>query len=192
MKIYTRTGDKGKSSLLSGERVFKNDLRIEAYGDVDELNAFIGLLIAALPPSLADIRKQLQIIQSDLFQIGAWLAVTPGSSAARKLTPITGSFEKRIEEYIDQLQEKLPELQSFILPGGHFSAAWAHAARTVCRRAERHTIALAQTCSGSDCTESLDMLTPVQIYLNRLSDYFFVLARYCNQTADIDDVIFKD
>ncbi len=184
MKIYTRTGDHGKSSLFSGERVPKNHARIKTYGEVDELNSVLGALIAFLPGDRELLESQLRQIQSDLFQAGAWLATLPDSPAARRLTPFTADATRRLEEQIDDLQAGLPELKVFILPGGHASAAWAHLARTVCRRAERTAIDLAQAEEG----RGLEGFGPVLTYLNRLSDYLFVVARHCNQSAGVADI----
>jgi cob(I)alamin adenosyltransferase len=184
MKIYTGTGDGGKTSLFSGERIAKDDARIEAYGAVDELNAVVGALLAALPegPQRAEIERQLTRVQSDLFHVGAWLATTPGSPSAGHLPPLTPEPGERLEKEIDAMQAQLPELNAFILPGGHPAAAWAHMARTVCRRAERRAVVLA---AGSASTENL------LVYLNRLSDYFFVLARYCNRLAGVEDALWR-
>ncbi|MEJ2038104.1 MAG: cob(I)yrinic acid a,c-diamide adenosyltransferase [Desulfosarcinaceae bacterium] len=189
MKIYTRTGDKGKSSLLSGERVPKNNVRVKAYGEVDELNSVIGALAAALPETLQAVPGQLQRIQRELFNVGAYLATTPGTVLAEKLPPVGQEQVHRLESDIDALQGGLPELKSFILPGGHIAAGWAHLARTVCRRAERSAIDLADTCAA--CEDHIAALAPVLAYLNRLSDYLFVVARACNQAAGVDDVIWR-
>ncbi|MBN1935489.1 MAG: cob(I)yrinic acid a,c-diamide adenosyltransferase [Anaerolineae bacterium] len=184
MSIYTGTGDKGKTSLLSGERVSKADLRVEAYGDVDELNATLGALIASLSGSHAAPAPELQRIQADLFTIGAWLAATPGSPAAEMLVPLTPEYSRRIEKDIDRLEAELPRLTAFILPGGHPSAAWAHVARTVCRRAERHIVRLIEAANEYD----IEPYRQIVIYLNRLSDELFVLARYLNKLAHIPDL----
>ena len=188
MKVYTGTGDGGRTSLFSGERILKDDARIEAYGAVDELNAIVGALMAALPdsPHISAVKTQLSQIQSDLFHVGAWLATTPESPSANRLTLLTADHSKRLERQVDAMQADLEELRSFILPGGHPSAGWAHLARTVCRRAERRAVTLvAAQFEKSDQTEN------VMVYLNRLSDYFFVLARYCNHLAKIQDVIWR-
>ena len=187
MKIYTRTGDKGKSSLFSGERIPKNHRRINAYGEVDELNSVIGALKAALPDSSEQLHEQLQAIQSTLFQIGALLATTAGSARARGLKSITAEHTRVVETYIDALQVDLPPLKCFILPGGHMTAAWAHIARTVCRRSERSVVGLADAMEAEG-QGSEGLVAHILIYLNRLSDYFFVLARHCNRVAGIDDV----
>jgi cob(I)alamin adenosyltransferase len=183
MKLYTGTGDRGKTSLFSGERTAKNDARVDAYGDLDELNAVIGALAAALPVHDAEdaIRSQLNRIQSDLLHAGAWLATTPESPQTADLTPITTDHIHDIEAQIDAMQAELPELKSFILPGGHPAAAWAHMARTVCRRAERKAVALAgQHLLAEDAQAVL-------VLLNRLSDYFFMLSRLINHRLGITD-----
>jgi len=171
VKIYTRTGDHGETSLFGGSRVPKNDPRIEAYGTVDELNSFLGLARASeLPQSLDD---QLQQVQSDLFDIGAHLA-SPGTSR------FPGVEERRItelEEAIDAMERELAPLTGFILPGGTPAAAQLHVARTVCRRAERCVVAL-----NDDTTLR---------YLNRLSDYLFVAARFANFRGGREDVPWK-
>ena len=188
MKIYTGTGDSGKTSLFSGERILKDHARIEAYGAVDELNAVVGTLTASLPesPEKNEIRSQLDRIQSDLFHVGAWLATTPESPSAARLTPMTATRSQWLEKLMDRMQDGLAELRSFILPGGHPSAGWAHMARTVCRRAERRAVALA--AAQSSISEPMEN---VLVYLNRLSDYFFVLARYCNHLAGIEDIVWR-
>jgi len=180
MKVYTGTGDSGKTSLFSGERIAKSDARIEAYGDVDELNAATGSVAASLPRQAGaeDLKLQLVQIQSDLFQVGALLATTPNSPSAGRLKPITDAHIKRLEDQIDALQARLDQLNAFILPGGHPSAAWSHMARTICRRAERRGGRLMHSQEAAE-----DGSTEMLVYLNRLSDYFFVLARYCNRLA---------
>jgi cob(I)alamin adenosyltransferase len=185
MKIYTATGDKGRTSLFSGERIAKDDARIEAYGAVDELNAIVGAVMAALPeaPQSAELHGQLSQVQSDLFQVGAWLATTPDSPSTAHLPPMTSDSWQRLEMLIDAIQSELGELNAFILPGGHPSAGWAHMARTACRRAERRAVALA----GSSDTRPVSVEN-ILAYMNRLSDYFFVLARYCNHLAGVEEI----
>ncbi len=189
MKLYTQTGDRGKTSLLSGERISKSHLRIRAYGEVDELNAVIGVLAAALPARRKEVLAVLQVIQSDLFQMGAWLSATPGSDARKQLTPISESHWRALEHNIDTLSADLPELKAFILPGGLPAAAWAHMARTVCRRVERGVVelAVAQSEAGQEAAD----LTDTRAYLNRLSDYFFVLARFLNHKGGVADVVWR-
>lgn len=188
MKVYTGTGDGGKTSLFSGERIAKSDVRIDTYGDVDELNAVVGSVVASLPdhPQAKALNQQLTQIQADLFQVGALLATTPGSPSAGCLKPLSDKHHQRLEHQIDAMQSKLSTLNAFILPGGHPAAAWAHVARTVCRRVERKVTHLA----GADqlIENGIDEML---VYLNRLSDYFFVLARYCNHLAGVEDVIWR-
>jgi len=188
MKIYTGSGDRGVTSLFSGERVPKDNARIEAYGDVDELNSVIGALIASLPAPLAGIRGELQEIQSDLFHLGAWLATTPGAPAESQLQPFGPERASTLERSIDRMDEGLPALKGFILPGGHASAAWAHLARTVCRRAERRAAGLS---TGKPDAGPGTQLGRAIVYLNRLSDYLFVLARHMNRTQGIEDRLWK-
>ncbi len=186
MKIYTGTGDGGKTSLFSGERIAKNDDRIEAYGAVDELNSLIGAVAASLPavPEAEDAKEKLTKIQSDLFRVGAMLATTENSTASTYLQPIELQDSQWLEEQMDKMQSGLPDLTAFILPGGHTSAAWSHVARTVCRRAERRLIPLMGQTYLSD--ESCDRLLK---YINRLSDYLFVFARHCNLLAGLEDKV---
>jgi cob(I)alamin adenosyltransferase len=188
MKIYTGTGDRGKTSLFSGERIFKSNRRIEAYGDVDELNSFLGLLSAALAQDSPEIIAEIQRVQSDLFHIGAWLATTPDSTSTADLDEISEENVALLESAIDRMEKALTPLQSFILPGGHMASALAHVGRTVCRRAERHVVRLTGMETGQQMPETLNTLL---IYLNRLSDYLFVLARYCNFVAGVEDITWK-
>ena len=188
MKIYTGSGDRGKTSLFSGERVSKSDLRVAAYGDVDELNSFLGALVAALPPMEVELAEEIKQIQSVLLHIGARLAVTPGSPVSVELVEITEEHSKELEEAIDRIDESLPPLKNFLLPGGHISAAWAHLARTVCRRAERHVVGISTSRSGIGDGERL---RNVIVYLNRLSDYLFVVARLCNKVHGLPDTVWK-
>jgi cob(I)alamin adenosyltransferase len=181
VKIYTKTGDEGQTSLFGGQRVSKDDARVRAYGDVDELNAVLGLAIS-LEPSQFDSRS-LATIQRDLFTIGAELA-TPdpnklGKALARSGAAINPSDVAGLEEMIDAHEAKLPPLKNFILPGGTPKAAAFHLARTVCRRAERSVVTLARDQS----------INPSIIhYLNRLSDLLFVLARSVNAEAGKPDI----
>lgn len=174
MKIYTRTGDTGETALFGGKRVSKDDARIEAYGTVDELNSFIGVARAAWPESPAD--GELEKIQNDLFDVGAQLAA-PGNDR------FTGADPRRIEELeraIDHAEKELTPLTNFILPGGSMAAAQLHVARTVCRRAERIVVSL-----GNEAPQG------AIVYLNRLSDFLFVAARFVNAKLETADVIWK-
>ena len=187
MKIYTGSGDRGKTSLFSGERVAKNNLRTEAYGNLDELNSCLGALTAALEEShesIAEIRQ----IQSDLFHIGACLATTPGSPSAAALEPFHEQKSRYLETAIDRMDQHLPPLKGFILPGGRMPAALAHVARTVCRRAERHVVGLSEDKTTG---QTPDAYQAVLVYLNRLSGYLFVLARYCNHLHGEVDILWS-
>lgn len=186
-RIYTGTGDRGKTSLFSGERVPKNLARVEAYGDVDELNSVLGVLVGALPEEISELREEIQQFQSNLLHVGAWLATTPGSPSSAALREINDQLVEQLEAAIDRLDGELLTLRSFVIPGGHPSAAWAHVARTVCRRAERHVVRLMVDPPENE-TESL---RGVIVFLNRLSDYLFILARYCNKMTGVSDTLWK-
>ncbi|MEW6440171.1 MAG: cob(I)yrinic acid a,c-diamide adenosyltransferase [bacterium] len=185
MKIYTGTGDRGRTSLFSGERVSKADGRVEAYGEVDELNSIVGALAASLGQGHREPADTLRRIQSDLFRVGAWLATTAGNAPSAGLPELTEEHARSLEQAIDRMEAQLPPLRGFILPGGHPSAAWAHVARTVCRRAERRVVGLVDCqAEGLDAAE----LNRIVIYLNRLSDFLFVLARLCNRLNGLADI----
>jgi cob(I)alamin adenosyltransferase len=187
-KIYTKSGDKGRTSLFSGERVSKAASRVDAYGDVDELNSVLGALAASLSGDAPQGGRTVEQIQRDLFCVGGRLATTPGSPALEDLPDLDDEAVKRLEAEIDGMEKTLPPLSGFILPGGHPSACWAHVARTVCRRAERRLVAVLET------TESgLEGAGPARMgtYLNRLSDYLFVLARYCNHINGVADTAWE-
>lgn len=164
MKIYTKTGDKGDTSLYGGKRISKADLKIDTYGTVDELNSHIGLVKDVCPNEQNEI---LAIVQEQLFTIGAILA-TPAGKVNTFFPEIEVADVERLEKQIDFMNESLPELDAFIMPGGHIHVSYCHIARTVCRRAERLCVALAKN-------EEVNEL--IIKYLNRLSDYLFVLAR---------------
>ena len=171
-KIYTRTGDGGKTRLATGEAVSKAGARVEAYGAVDELNAVIGLARLATAKDDA-IDPILARIQNELFDLGADLATPQGDAAAPQALRIIADQVSRLERDLDALNEKLPPLTSFVLPGGSATAAALHVARTVCRRAERRAVSFAQEDAGGVHTQALR-------YLNRLSDLLFVAARFAN------------
>jgi cob(I)alamin adenosyltransferase len=183
MKLYTGTGDKGKTSLFSGERVSKADARIDTYGDLDELNSILGALAAHLSAE-EKLVAELQQIQATLFQAGAWLATRPESAAIDSLQEITAEQIVFLENAIDRYEKQLPGLNTFILPGGHITAAWAHVARTVCRRCERKAVSQIGHSMKAKVTEPYERLL---IFLNRLSDYLFVFARQCNHIHGVSD-----
>ena len=188
MKIYTGTGDRGKTSLFSGQRVSKADDRIEAYGDMDELNSTIGALVASLGRTHSEPVEELQHIQADLFAISALLATTPDSPSMDTIAGIDPESIEFLEKSIDQMVEALPELKGFILPGGHPTAAWAHVARTVCRRTERRVV---RFLDASFKIQAPDSYQRALIYINRLSDYLFVVARYCNHLFDAPEKLWE-
>lgn len=189
MKIYTGTGDRGKTSLFSGERVSKSSLRIEAYGDLDELNSVIGAVAATLDAGQQSLKDEIQALQVLLLDAGAWLATTPGAATSQFLKPFTDGPAGMLETAIDRMNAELPELKHFVLPGGHLSASLAHMARTVCRRTERRVIELVER-EDSDCGTT-DTMQHILVFLNRLSDYLFVLARYCNHICGQKEVLWK-
>ncbi len=177
MKIYTKTGDTGETGLYGGPRVPKNHARIEAYGALDELNAMLGLARAL--SSEEPVGALLCKLQSELFTIGAELA-SPDPSQLK--LPLVGTSEvAQLEAWIDQHEAGLPPLREFILPGGCPLAAQFHVARTVCRRAERRTVTLA-------LLPAQEVRPELVVYLNRLSDLLFVLARWCNQAAGVAEL----
>jgi cob(I)alamin adenosyltransferase len=173
-KLYTKTGDTGSTGLSGGTRVSKDDPRIACIGEIDELNACIGLCAA-----VAELALPLQRTQDELFIIGSRLAAPESTS----IPQITATAIARLESEIDAMDQHLPPLRNFILPGGCELAARLHLARTVCRRAERALVALSST-------QTLDSLT--LIYLNRLSDWLFISARHANQTTGVPDIIWKN
>lgn len=173
--IYTKTGDEGKTSLVGGSRVLKCDIRVEAYGTVDELNSHLGLLAAEVPHE--EVRIRLTRIQRTLFDIQTLLATEQPVQFG--LPQVTDAQAEELERLIDAVQAELPPLRSFVLPGGSVAAAQCHVARTVCRRAERCMVALAQQ-------SPLD--PPLLKYVNRLSDYLFVLSRWLLLRAGLPEV----
>lgn len=177
MKIYTKTGDDGQTGLFGGERVLKSDARVDAYGNVDEANACLGVARATgLSPVLDGM---LERIQSQLFVLGAELA-TPAGHRDRLGLPLLGGAEvAELERDIDRLEADLPALSTFVLPAGSAGASALHLARTVCRRAERGVVAI---------HEVAQLRPEVVVYLNRLSDLLFVMARHANQAAKLPDV----
>ena len=179
MKIYTKTGDKGLTSLIGGTRVPKSSLRIECYGTVDELNAHIGLVRDQ--DVNAARRPLLKEIQDRLFTIGSALAADPEKSKM-KLPDLHEADITLLEDEMDRLNLDLPELRAFILPGGHPAVSHAHVARCVCRRAERLAIHLREESFVADL---------VVMYLNRLSDYLFVLSRYMAHELGVEEVTWR-
>lgn len=181
MKIYTRTGDKGETSLLGGKRVSKANLRVEAYGTVDELNSVIGVALSVISNKQQVARRELIKIQHDLLEIGSALA----SSGNKNYEARIKNLEMRVREtesFIDKLTKELSELRNFILPGGRRAGALLHQARTICRRAERRVVELAQK-------ESVPQ--EILVYINRLSDLLFTMARFINYKENKKETIWK-
>lgn len=177
MKLYTRTGDEGKTSAIGG-RIGKDDKRVEAYGSVDELNAFVGQAVCTLTGlSFDDLRDELIRIQHELFDCGGDLAYLAESAAAA--WKVTDAYAERLEPIIDRYDGEAPEIRRFILPGGSAEAAALHVCRTVCRRAERRVVALAAEQEANPA---------VLRYLNRLSDFFFAASRAANARLGKSDV----
>ncbi|MBI4056310.1 MAG: cob(I)yrinic acid a,c-diamide adenosyltransferase [Elusimicrobia bacterium] len=198
-KIYTKTGDKGQTGLMGGSRVPKNHPRVCAYGDVDELNSHLGVVLATLEPRPEQDRliKFLLNVQNDLFQIGALLATPPpadeasqappgrsaGGGATEKGSQVEPSFKiQSMEDEIDHYTQDLPPLKNFILPGGSPGGAMLHLARTVCRRAERSVVEL----SSQEKVPS-----SILVYLNRLSDFLFTAARWINTKQGVPETMWK-
>ncbi len=188
MKIYTGRGDRGNTQLYSGERVPKCHYRVEAYGDIDELNSILGMLLSALPEETHELRAQIEHVQTVLFIAGTWLATTPDSPHMEKIDSIGESETKWLELAIEDIDKDLPPLREFIFPGGHASATLANFARTVCRRAERHVVALAPESSEGKAHLGLMALL---MFLNRLSAYLFMVGRYLNWKHGVGDVTWK-
>ncbi len=177
-KIYTKTGDSGKTSLIGGTKVSKSDLRIESYGTVDELNSYIGLIRDMIEDESS--RYTLKNIQDRLFTIGSSLACDGEKEPKMKLPDLHEADVVSLEKEIDAMDKVLPEMKSFILPGGHITISTIHVGRCICRRAERCCVKMLQED---------EYVSPLVIkYLNRLSDYLFVLARYIGQLLKVPDV----
>ena len=181
LKIYTKTGDLGKTSLIGGTKVPKSHIRIESYGTVDELNSYIGLLTDSINGK--DIKSVLKEIQDRLFTIGSSLACDPDKEPALKIPDLKSSDVAFLEQQIDLMNLDLPEMKHFILPGGHTAVSFTHIARCVCRRAERVCV---------NMKENELFVDPLVIqYLNRLSDYLFVLARFIGHRLSVAEIAWK-
>ena len=179
MKIYTKTGDKGQTSLIGGTKVSKGHLKIESYGTVDELNSFIGVIRDSFTD--ADTNILLERTQNNLFNIGAQLATVAGTTNSY-VPKVTEEEIESLEKAIDKMDESLTALRNFILPGGHIANSYAHVARCVCRRAERCVVRLTEE-------EEVDPL--IIKYMNRLSDYLFALARFISHRNGSREVEWK-
>lgn len=180
-KVYTRTGDKGETSIVGGIRVKKCCERLEAYGTVDELSSHLGLLAAMLPES--EDRDLIIRVQYNLFNVCTNLATDQSQTPLYPSAKLADGEIERLEQEVDRIMKLLPERQGFILPGGCQAAAQAHVCRTVCRRAERRIVALAEVAQISPETQQ---------YVNRLSDYLFVLAKKINFNAGVSEIIWEN
>ena len=179
--IYTKTGDRGTTSLVGGTRVPKTHDRLEAYGTVDELNSFLGLLVTYLTDE--HDRAFVQQVQDMLFVIGSHLATDQSKMQLRQASVVTPERVETVEREIDRLDSRLPQLTAFVLPGGSRGAAVCHVCRTVCRRAERRILALA---------EQVEIAPELLAYVNRLSDYLFVLSRKINGDAKKEEIFWNN
>ncbi len=180
LKIYTKVGDKGTTSLIGGTKVLKSDLRIEAYGTIDELNSYVGLCNDLLIN--AHSKKILKEIQDRLFTIGSSLACDPEKEPRMKIPDLKEEDVSLLEKEIDKMNEVLPVMKNFILPGGHVTVSHIHIARCICRRAERCCVRL-----NEQAKEDVLILK----YLNRLSDYLFVLARYASHLLNVEELVWR-
>lgn len=191
--IYTKTGDKGETSLVSGTRIKKSDLRIDLYGEVDELNSYIGIVAACLKQTHAstdtngEISTTLQKIQRNLFVLGSLLACESDKRIEYKLNSIDDKIECDLENIMDDYNSKLPPLSGFILPGGSIIAASTHVCRTICRRLERKMISFKETDGNHN-----EIPENALRFINRLSDYFFMLARYFSFQDGIKDMLWHE
>ena len=185
--LYTKTGDAGNTSLVGGERISKSDSRIDLYGDIDELNSTIGLVVSFITDSkiehLENIMNILQLTQSNLFNLGSHMACLSTDWEKYKLTPIDTDFITQLESSIDLVDSKLPRLKNFVLPGGSKASSFSHLARTICRRAERKLVMFGEVD---------DLPGNALILLNRLSDYLFVIARYFNLQLGHTEILWKN
>ena len=181
LKIYTKTGDSGNTSLIGGTKVSKSNIRIETYGTIDELNSYIGLVNDNCTDSYS--KNILREIQDRLFTIGSSLACDPDKELKMRLPDLKETDVVLLENEIDKMNESLPEMKSFILPGGHVAVSTTHVARCVCRCAERWCVNM------QDHNLFIDPL--IIKYLNRLSDYLFVLARYIGYLLQVDEIVWK-
>lgn len=180
MKIYTRTGDDGTTGLIGGSRVKKHDIRLESYGTIDELNSYIGLIRSAQNDRHTD--QVMEIIQNKLFVIGANLATEESIGLVKKQLPCKKADVEMLEKEMDKMNSELPELRNFILPGGSQAASFCHVARTVCRRAERRIVELA---------EKAEVDSNLIKFVNRLSDYLFVLSRKLNLDKKTPEILWS-
>lgn len=192
MKIYTKTGDRGETTLVGGARVPKTHPRLDAYGTLDELNSVLGLLRSEIgsQASTTAAQKSLEMVQNNLFNIGSHLACED-SALATKLPPLSPGAIQALENDMDGWETALPELKTFILPGGVRAASISHIARSVCRRAEREILHLQNSLAREGSASAPEIDPQHLIFLNRLSDWLFVFARSLNSAAGVGDVLWR-
>jgi cob(I)alamin adenosyltransferase len=183
MHTYTRHGDDGHTTLLSGQRVWKDDPRVRVCGDVDELCSWLGVVAVDAPAERPELAVQVRQVQCELFAVGATAQLNGHLENHPQLRPVGARECSRIERWIDAIEADLPPLDGFVVPGGCRAAAVTHVARSVCRRIERDLVALARTADAEGAT----VLTDSVAYFNRLADFLFVLARFCNHVANIEE-----
>ena len=179
MKVYTKTGDKGTTALVGGQRVKKYSDKIEAYGTVDELTSYLGLIRDSIPSG--DIQDQIAVIQNNLMVLGGELAAQEGFDLSR-IPTVETHFIVWLEQRIDEMEDELPPIKAFVLPGGHLIVSHCHVARTICRRAERKTVYVSEQ-------ETISPL--ITQYLNRLSDYLFVLSRKLSKDFNVTEILWE-
>ena len=183
--VYTRTGDSGTTSLVGGVRTEKDNVRLEAYGTVDELNSHLGLLSAMTDDE--SIRAELQWIQNSLFAVGSFLATDLSTTQVNEASVVTEEMITHIEKNIDEIEISLPRLKAFVLPGGCVAAAQCNVCRTVCRRAERRIVTMVKSIDADEA-----QYATLLKYVNRLSDFLFVLGRKLNNIANIDEIFWNN
>ena len=185
MHIYSRHGDDGRTMLLGGQRVWKDDPRVGVCGDVDELCSWLGVVAADAPSERPELAAQLRQVQGELFAVGAVAQLNGRLEDHARIRSVGAKECSRIEHWIDAIEVELPPMEGFIVPGGCRSAAVTHVARSVCRRIERDLVSLARNADA----EGAPALSDAVAYLNRLADFLFVLARFCNRVANIEDCV---
>ena len=185
MHIYTRHGDDGRTLLLSGQRVWKDDPRVQVCGGVDELCSWLGVLATHAPAGRPELAVQLRQVQGELFTVGAMAQLNGRTDQRTDIRPVGARESGRMERWSDAIEAELPPVDGFVAPGGCPAAAFAHVARGVCRRVERGMVSLARNAD----TEGAAVLGEGVAYLNRLADFLFVVARFCNRLANVEECI---
>jgi cob(I)alamin adenosyltransferase len=185
MHVYTRHGDDGRTMLLSGRRVWKDDPRVRVAGDVDELSSWLGVVAVDAPAERPELALQIRQVQGELFAIGTVAQLHGRLDLFPHVRPMGLKECARIERWIDAIESELPPLDGFLVPGGCRAAAVTHVARSVCRRIERDLVELARSADA----EGVTVLQDAGAYLNRLADFLFVLARFCNRVASVDEAV---